>query len=448
MSELQVILTLVIFGGVILVIALDLVDMMLATLLGVSLYLVFGILDRSDMVEVFNTAGSPLALLFGGMVVARVLAGTGMFERLGDIYLQATGGSGKRYLLLLVAILSLVCAFLPNATTVILLAPMIIRVAQALKVDFVGPMVLAAIVSNSAGLLTLVGDPATFLVGSSIGMSFGGYLQKASLAGVLAVLVIVPAMRWLMPEIWNARVALPPREAPVAIKRPGFVVLALVVLVLMVTLFIIGAYLPEPIGPTAVAIIAATLALVVIYAARAEPLDAVLRDVDWKTLVFLASIFCLVQGFSKIGLLQQLALKLNDWFGAEFTVVALLALAGIGVLSSLVANIPVVAASLVMVKGYLVAVEAVPEIALANGFTDWPAAALPIFIAMMFGATLGGNATLIGASANVVSAGICASHGQRVSFGRFLRYGVPITLAQLAVSALYVLALIWFSGGA
>jgi Na+/H+ antiporter NhaD/arsenite permease-like protein len=118
------------------------------------------------------------------------------------------------------------------------------------------------------------------------------------------------------------------------------------------------------------------------------------------------------------------------------------------VLSSLVANIPVVAAALVMTKGYLVAVEAVPEIALATGFTDWPAVTLPIFIAMMFGATLGGNATLIGASANIVSAGICASHGQRVSFGRFLRYGVPITLAQLVIAALYVLALFWVSGGA
>ena len=443
MSELQVIITLVVFGGVILVIALDLVDMMLAALLGVSLFLVFGILDQKDMIEVFNTAGSPLALLFGGMVVARVLAGTGMFERLGDIYLRATGGSGKRYLLLLVGILSLVCAFLPNATTVILLAPMIIRVAQALKVDFVGPMILAAIVSNSAGLLTLVGDPATFLVGSSIGMSFGQYLQKVSLAGVLAVLVIVPAVRWLMPEIWNARVALPPPEAPVPIKRPGFVVFALIVLMLMVTLFIIGGYLPKPIGPTAVAIIAATLALAVIYSARAEPLEAVLRDVDWKTLVFLAAIFCLVQGFVKIGLLQQLALKLNGWFGTEFTLVALGALAGIGLLSSVLANIPVVAAALVMIKGYLVAVEAVPEIAMASGFTDWPAATLPIFIAMMFGATLGGNATMIGASANVASVGICARHGQRVSFGRFMRYGLPIMVAQLVIGALYVLAMIW-----
>ena len=164
MSELQVIITLVVFGGVILVIALDLIDMMLAALLGVSLLLVFGILDQKDMIEVFNTSGSPLALLFGGMVVARVLAGTGMFERLGDIYLRATGGSGKRYLLLLVGILSLVCAFLPNATTVILLAPIIVRVARALKIDFVAPLILTAIVSNAAGMLTLVGDPATFLV--------------------------------------------------------------------------------------------------------------------------------------------------------------------------------------------------------------------------------------------------------------------------------------------
>ena len=445
MSDLQVILTLAIFGGVILVIALDLIDMMLAALLGVSLFLVFGILDHADMVEVFNTAGSPLALLFGGMVVARVLAGTGMFERLGDIYLRATGGSGKRYLLLLVAILALVCAFLPNATTVILLAPLIIRVAQALKVNFVGPMVLAAIVSNSAGLLTLVGDPATFLVGSSIGMSFGQYLQKVSLAGLLAVLAIVPALRFLMPEIWNTRIALPPPGAPIRIERPGFVILALAVLALMVTLFIIGGSLPTPIGPTAVAIIAATLALVVIYSARAEPLEAVLRDVDWKTLVFLAAVFCLVEGFIKIGLLQGLALQLHGWFGTELTLLALLLLAGVGMLSSVVANIPVVAAALVMTKGYLVAAEVVPETALAMGFTDWPEATLPVFIAMMFGATLGGNATLIGASANVVSAGICASHGQRVSFGRFMRYGLPITLAQLVMAALYVLAMTWLA---
>jgi Na+/H+ antiporter NhaD/arsenite permease-like protein len=94
-----------------------------------------------------------------------------------------------------------------------------------------------------------------------------------------------------------------------------------------------------------------------------------------------------------------------------------------------------------MVKGYFVISQIVPEEALGAAFTDWPLATLPVFVAMMFGGTLGGNATLIGASANIVSAGICAAHGKPVRFVTFLRYGVPVTLAQLCVAAAYVLAL-------
>ncbi|MCU0937141.1 MAG: SLC13 family permease [Gammaproteobacteria bacterium] len=445
MSEIQIYLVVAVFAGVILVIALDLIDMAVAALLGVCVLLALGLLDQNDLVEASKTAGGPLALLFGGMVVARVLAKTGVFERLGDRFLHATGGSGKRFLILLVALVAPVCAVLPNATTVILVAPVIIAVARALKVDFVGPMILAAIVSNSAGMLTLVGDPATFLVGSTIGLTFVEYLQKVSLGGLLAVLVILPLLPRLMPEVWRARVALAPAAAPPPVTRRGFVVLALSALAVMVVLFLFGEELPSRVGPPAVAIIGATLALLAIYGARVEPVDDVLRDVDWKTLVFLAAIFVLVQAFTKTGLLQGLSLYLYDWFGARFTLVALLLLFGIGLLSSLLANIPVVAASLVMTKGYLVAAEAVPEIALGAGFTDWPAAALPVFIAMMFGATLGGNATLVGASANIVSVGICATHGERVTFARFMRYGVPITLVQLALGAGYVLALVALS---
>ena len=445
MTELQIYLTIAIFGGVILVIALDVIDMAVAALLGVSLLLALGLLTTDDVVEAAKTAGGPLALLFGGMVVARVLAKTGVFERVGDRFLHATGGSGRRFLLLLVAMVAPVCAFLPNATTVILVAPIIIAVARALKVDFVGPMILTAIVSNSAGMLTLVGDPATFLVGSSVGMSFGQYLRQVSLGGLLAVLAIVPMLPLLMPQIWQKQTALPPHTPPPAIQRKGFVVLALGALAVMVVLFLFGELLPTQIVPPAVAIIGATLALLVIYGVHVEPVDNVLRDVDWKTLVFLGAIFCLVQAFTKTGLLQGLSLQLYAWFGAQFTQVALLLLAGIGVLSSLLANIPVVAASLIMTKGYLVAAEAVPELAMAGGFTDWPAATVPVFIAMMFGATLGGNATLIGASANIVSVGICASQGERVTFGRFMRYGVPITVVQLALGAAYVLAMVTLS---
>lgn len=441
MNELQIYLTLGIFGAVILVIAFDFVDMAVAALLGVCAMIALGLLSSADLVAAMSTAGGPLALLFGGMVVAHVLGKTGIFERVGMLYLHATGGSGKRFLLLLIALVAPVCALLPNATTVILLAPIIVRVARALKVDFVAPLILTAIVSNAAGMLTLVGDPATFLVGSSIGMSFVQYLRNVSLAGVLAVLAIVPLLPALMPSIWRAQSALPPNAELPRIQRPGFVFLSLGVLVLMVALFLVGEYLPTHIVPPAVAIIGATLALLVVYGIRIESVDAVFRAVDWKTLVFLGAIFCLVQGFTKTGLLQGMSLKLYEWFGVELALVALLLLAGIGVLSSLLANIPVVAASLIMTKGYLVAAEAVPEIALASGFTDWPGATLPVFVAMMFGATLGGNATLIGASANIVTAGICAAEGERLTFGRFLRYGLPITLVQLSFSALYVVVL-------
>lgn len=438
MTDLQIYLTIGVFAGVILAIAFDLMDMAVAALLGVCVLLALGLLDSNDLLAAAVTAGGPLSLLFGGMVVARVLARTGVFDRLGDRFLRATGGSGRRYLLLLVAP---VCAFLPNATAVILVAPVIIAVARVLKVDFVGPLILTALVSNSAGMLTLVGDPATFLVGSAIGLSFGEYLRLVSLGGLLAVLVIIPLLPRLMPEIWATRLELPPAAPARPIERPGFVTFALLVLAVMVVLFLFGEALPTHIVPPAVAIIGATLALLLVYKTHVEPVDAVLKDVDWKTLVFLGAIFVLVQAFTKTGLLQGLSIQLYAWFGAELTLVALLLLAGIGMLSSLLANIPVVAAALIMTKGYLVAAEAVPEIALTAGFTDRPATTLPVFIAMMFGATLGGNATLVGASANIVAVGICASEGQRVTFMRFVRYGLPITLMQLAAGALYVLAL-------
>ena len=377
------------------------------------------------------------------MVVARVLSKTGIFERVGFLFLRATRGSGKRYLFLLVLLVAPVCAFLPNATTVILLAPVIIRVAQALEVDFVGPMVMTAIISNAAGLLTLVGDPATFLVGSSIGMSFGHYLRQVSFGGLLAVLAIVPLLPWLMGDVWHTRHTLPAEAAMPAIERPWFAVLGLAVLLVMVILFLVGEDLPTHIVPPAVSIIAATLALLVVAGVKVEPIENIIRDIDWKTLVFLLAIFCLVEGITRTGLLQGLALKLEGWFGREFLVVAMVMLLGIGTLSSLLANIPVVAVSLLMVKGYLVMVEAVPESALAMGFSDWPTATIPVFIAMMFGATLGGNATLIGASANIVAAGICTNYGRRVTFMRFLRFGLPITLCQLTISALYVWVFSW-----
>ncbi len=445
-SNVQTAFILAVFAGVILVIAFDVVDMVLAALLGVCLLIAAGVFNEEDLLAITRSSNGSIGLLFGGMVVARTLAPTGIFEWVGTRYLILTRGSGKRFLIGLVILVAPLCAVLPNATTVILLAPVIIRTAKALNVDFVGPMVLTAIISNSAGLLTLVGDPATFLVGSAFGISFVQYLQTVSLGGLLAVLSLIPFLPWLMKEIWRVRRDLSGDIKPKPLERPVLCLLSLLVLAAMVLLFLFGDQIPSEIVPPAVAIIGATLALLVTFGAKVEPVEKVLQDVDWRTIIFLICLFTLVQAVNKTGILQSVSQNLYSWFGTDLPAVAMAMLAGVALASSVLANIPVVAAMLLMLKGYFVTAEFVSEMALAPGFHDWPPQLLPVFVAMMFAGTLGGNATLIGASANIVSSGICAAHGKPVSFMTFLRYGLPLTAAQIAMSAVYVLGLFYFGG--
>ena len=276
MSDLQALITFVVFGTVLLAIVFDLLDMALAALLGVSTLTAVGVFTLQDILNVVRTFGGPLALLFGGMVVARTLMPTGLFDYIGNIFLRATRGSGKRFLLGVI-VLVVLCAFLPNATTVLLLAPIIIQVASALKVDIVAPLVLIAIVSNSAGLLILVGDPATFLVGNSIGMTFTQYLRQVSLGGVLSLLTIVPLLPWVMGSIWRSQCALTADLKPEPLKHPLFAASSLVVLAVMVLLFLLGDFLPVRIVPPSTAIIGCSLALLVVYGAKIEPIDKVLK---------------------------------------------------------------------------------------------------------------------------------------------------------------------------
>jgi len=446
MSIVQSTLTLVVFAAVIVAIAFDVMDMVVAALLGVATLIFFGVYSAKDVAAVADASSGSLALLFGGMVVVRVLAPTGLFEWVGSKYLRLTRGSGKRFLIGLVFLVAILCSVLPNATTVVLVAPVILRVARTLEIDFVPALILTAIVSNTAGLLTLVGDPATFLVGSAIGMTFGAYLRQVSLGGALNLVALFLIVPWLLRDVWSVRRELPADLPPARITRPVSAALALVVLAVMLLLFLFGEVIPQGIAPPAAAIIAAALGLLAVQAMREEPVGDIVRDVDWKTLLFITLLFGLVAAVGKTGILQSCSELLHDTFGRQLLMAAMVVLLGIGLTSALLANIPLVAAGLLAVKGYLVITELVPDQALAPTFTAWPPETLPLFIALMFGGTLGGNATLIGASANVVSVGICATNGRPVSFAGFMRYGVPVVAVQLAVSALYVLGLYFMPG--
>lgn len=443
MTDLQMLATFIVFAAVLLAVTANLMDMAVAAMLGVSVLIVFGIYSHQDILSATRAADGSIALLFGGMVVARTLEPTGIFDHIGTRFLLLTGGNGKRFLLGLIILVAALCAFLPNATTVILVAPVIIRICRQLEVDFVGPVVITAVASNSAGMLTLVGDPATFMVGSSIGLSFNQYLAKISLGGLLALLVMIPLLPVILKDVWQVRRALPKYLAPEPIKRPVMCLFSLGVLAGMIVMFVLGEALPVRIVPPAVSIIGASLALLIIHNARIEPIDRVLKDLDWKTLIFLFCMFCLVEALTKTGVVQGFALNMYGYFGTDLILVSLVMLVAVSLGSSVVANIPLVAAMLILIKGYFVIAELVPEEALGGDFTAWPAAYLPVFVAMMFAGTLGGNATLIGASANIVSAGICGAHGKPLSFMRFMRYGVPVTLVQIGVAALYVATLFY-----
>jgi Na+/H+ antiporter NhaD/arsenite permease-like protein len=339
MSELHAYAIYVIFGGVILCIVFNLIDMVLAALLGLCALTVLGIVTQKDVINTVIASQGSLALLFGGMVVARVLTPTGIFENVGIRFLRITWGSGKRFLLMMVVMVSAVCAILPNATAVILLAPIIIRVCRELNINFVGPMIFTAILSNSAGMLTLVGDPATFMVGQAMGMTFGEYLNKVSPGGVMAIFVLIPLMPLLLREAWQARTTLPANLQLNPIERPGFCIFAVVVLVIMVTLFLIGESIPHPI----------------------EPIENVFRDVDWKTIIFIFCMMCYVEEITKTGILAGLSRQMFEMFEGNLLVAGMFLLASIGIASGFLANIPVVAAAILMTKGYLVLLQMVPE---------------------------------------------------------------------------------------
>lgn len=439
MENWQAIVALTIFIGVIGSIAFEWLHLTIAGLLGALLLIVLNILTLDEAIGYIAKSHPTLGLFFGVMVMVRTLQPTLVFEYLATQMVLWSQGKGKRLLLGIVAITTPICAVLPNATTVMLLAPLIPPLAQDIGVDFVPLLILMVFIANSSGLLTLVGDPATFIVGSSIDMTFMEYLQQLSLGGAIAVLTIVVTLPWLFKGIW--RMELPDLDTlpRITIKHPKLLLLGGGIMLLVMTFFVIGEMLPVPISPATVALLGGVLCLLLVHQLKVDSIDNILRDVDWSTLLFFMSIFVLIGGLQKTGVISSLSSVLALLLGKNIVLGSLVLLFSVGLLSSLIPNIPLVVAMVPLLQEYLVNAGFVgAEILRPDANVALPPEVLPLFYAMMYGATLGGNGTLIGASANIVAAGISAQHGEPISFRRFLAYGLPIMGLQLVVLATYV----------
>lgn len=439
MGSWQAIAALSIFVGTIGIIIIEWLPLTIAAMLGALLLVVLNILTLDRAIGYIANSHTTLALFFGVMVMIRALQPTRVFEYLATQMVLLARGKGSRLLLGIVAITTPICAVLPNPTTVMLLAPLIPPLAQEIGVDFVPLLILMVFVANSSGLLTLVGDPATFIVGSSINMTFTDYLQTLSLGGVLAVLVVVATLPFLFKKIWRTELANLDLLVPPQIQHPRTLALGSAIILLVLVFFVIGEMLPVPISPATVALLGAVLCLLLAHHSKIDTVSNILGDVDWSTLLFFMSIFVLIGGLQNTGVLSSAAGVLAWLLGKNIALGAIVLLFSVGLISSVVPTIPLVVAMVPLLKEYIVNAGFVGAEILVPGSTlPLPPEVLPLFYAMMYGATVGGNGTLVGASANVVAAGISEQHGKPISFQRFLYYGLPTMGLQLLVLAAYV----------
>lgn len=429
----------VIFFGVLALIATERLHLTIAAFLGAMLLIFFHVLTLDQAIGYISRSHATLALFFGVMVMVRAFEPTKIFEYLATQIVILAKGEGKRLLLGIVAITTPICAMLPNATTVMLLAPLIPPMAQEINVNFVPLLILMVFVANSAGLLTLVGDPATFIVGSSINMSFLDYVVKLGLGGVIAVGTIVVMLPILFPTIWHKKLNTLSHLPHPVVNHPRMLALGGVIVVLVLLLFVVGDSLPVPISPAAIALLGAALCLLLTHHSGIDTVQNILRDIDWSTLIFFMSVFVLIGGLQETGVISAASGLLGAIIGQNIALGALVLLVATGLLSSLIPNIPLVVAMVPLLKEYLVTVGlAGPELLSPDFAGQIPAEILPLFAAMMFGATLGGNGTLVGASSNIVAAGIAEQHGKPISFRLFLSYGLPLMALQLVVIGLFM----------
>jgi Na+/H+ antiporter NhaD/arsenite permease-like protein len=440
MENWQALISILTFMSVIILIMTEWVNLTIAALLGALLLVFTNVMTLEDAVSYISNSHGTLGLFFGVMVLVRAFEPTKIFEYLATQIVILAKGQGNRLLLGIVAITTPICAVLPNATTVMLLAPLIPPIAEEVGVNCVPLLILMVFVANSAGLLTIVGDPATFIVGDAINISFTDYLWRLSLGGAIAIAVIIAILPLLFRKIWKTKLDNLEQLPHPQINHPRVLTMGGFIVAFVLIFFVAGDYLPIPVSPAAVALLGAALAMLLSHQSKIDTVNNILRDVDWSTLIFFMSIFVLIGGLEKTGVINSLSGVLAVVLGKNIFIGSLSLVFFIGLLSSVVPNIPLVVAMVPLLKQYIVNVGLAPTEILAPNFQgQFPPEVLPLFYAMMFGATLGGNGTLVGASANIVAAGIAEQHGRRITFHTFLHYGLPVMLLQLVASALYVL---------
>ena len=422
-------LALGIFVLVLLATALEWTHLSIAALLGATAMLLLGILSPPQAVASLTSGGGTIALLFGMMLVVRALESSGAFNGLAHQLVQWSGGQGHRLLLGLVILTVPVAAVLPNPSAVLLIAPLLPPLARELNLDFRPLLILMVLAANSASLLTLVGDPAIYIIGTGMGWNFLHYLQQITPVALLVIGALLLTLPLLYRKIWHTKLpitTIKPRPAHHKEALPWLLAVA----ALMLVLFVTGDSLPIPLDPSAVALGGAVATLFISHHSGLRSVDQLLADIDWATLIYFAAIFVLVGGLDRSGALNSLASQMAQRVTGNLWASSMWLLLVSAALSALIPNIPLVAALTPLL------------LAACRQGGLWTAgipaeAAFPLFEALMLGVVIGGSATVIGSSSNLVAAGVARQHQSRIGFRTWLGFGLPTVALQLVVGWLY-----------
>ncbi len=400
-------------------IALERVDRTLVALLAGLGVVALGIIDQNEAFAAIDL--NVIFLLAGMMVIASCLAGTGFFEWLAIRSVRISKGEPFRLLLILCLVTAVLSAFLDNVTTVLLTTPITLSVARRLGVSPIPYLISQILASNIGGTATLIGDPPNILIGSAAGLDFVDFLVNLGPPVVLVFLAFVVLMRFAfrhslqVPED-RREAALELTEETAITDRP----------LLVRTLVIVGFTIAGFLAHSALGLEAATVALlgatVLMLVGRFDPHEA-FRQVEWSTLFFFVGLFVLVESVVHVGIVGAIADWLARASGGDIGVASVSLLWFSAIASAIIDNIPYTATAIPVVERLI-----------ASGL---PGEAL--WWSLALGACLGGNLTIVGASANVVVANMAARAGHPIRFREFLRYGALVVVASLLISTAYVL---------
>lgn len=414
-------LALVVFFGVYVALTTEVVNKTAAALLGAVLMVILGIIGQERAYE--HIDWNVIFLLIGMMIIMNITKRTGLFQYVAIKVAKFARGEPLSILVLLSLITALFSAFLDNVTTVLIIIPITILIAVELGITPVPFVVTLAIASNIGGTATLIGDPPNIMIGSAAGLSFLDFIVNLTPV-ILMILVVFCAMVALFfrkqLQVSNERKArIMAFDETKAIEDRPLLIKSLIVLAAVVVAFLFHGVLR--LEPSTIALGGAVTLLVI---SGEKEIDHIFAEIEWSTVFFFIGLFMVVGTLVDQGIMSTVSSWLIRITSGHLRSTQFLILWVSGILSAVVDNIPFVATMIPLIQDM--------------GDQLGHLAVEPLWWALSMGACLGGNGTLIGASANVVSAGLSAKSGHPVTFWDFTKYGAIFMLMSLVVCSLYV----------